>query len=74
MGLYRRKDRDYSSEARIARKPGAAGTVTGHSDGHGLCYKVIHDDGTEAYYDPDELLSEGVPLFVDHAVDEIHES
>lgn len=66
--------RDYTAEARLARRPGASGAIGGHSDGHGLCYKVRHDDGTEAYYDPDELLAGGVLLSVDHAVDDIHES
>jgi hypothetical protein len=66
--------RDYAADARLARRPAADGAIVGSSDSHGLCYKVLHEDGTEAYYDPDELLSEGVPLSVDHAVDEIHES
>jgi hypothetical protein len=37
------------------RSPGACGVVTGRSDGHGLCFEVRHEDGTVAWYDPDEL-------------------
>lgn len=35
------------------------GSIVGHSDSHGLCYEVRHDDGTRAFYDPDELFDEG---------------
>ncbi len=54
---------DYTAEARAVRRPGASGVVVGHSDGHRLCYEVRHEDGSRAYYDPEELLdSDGNPL------------
>lgn len=33
----------------------ARGKVTGHSDSHGLCYEVLHDNGAVAFYGPEEL-------------------
>lgn len=48
-------DRDFSKEAIKNRKPNAHGVIVGRSDSHGLCYKVQHEDGTIAYYDPDEI-------------------
>ncbi|MEN9613891.1 MAG: hypothetical protein RLZZ347_198 [Candidatus Parcubacteria bacterium] len=32
------------------------GTVITHSDAHGLCYKVQHKGGHEAWYDPSEFV------------------
>lgn len=52
--------RDYTQEAIARRRPDAEGTITGHSDAHGLCYRVRHDDGVEAYYDPGEITFLGV--------------
>jgi hypothetical protein len=46
--------RDFSFIANRRRINGA-GIITGYSDSHGLCYRVLHDNETEAYYDPDEL-------------------
>lgn len=54
--------RDYTPEGVAARRPGMEGTVLSHHTGHGLCFKVHHDDGTEGYYDEDEL--EGAGFFV----------
>jgi hypothetical protein len=47
--------RDYTLEGQAERKPGSYGTVIRHSDCHGLCFEVRHDDGRSGYYDPDEL-------------------
>lgn len=47
--------RDYSGEARKARRPGQPGIAVGHSDSHGLSIEVLHSDGSRAWYDPDEL-------------------
>jgi len=53
--------RDYTAEGQQLRRPGAVGEVIGHSDGHGLCWKVRHEDGSTAHYDPDELTDEAAP-------------
>jgi hypothetical protein len=34
---------------------GVVGTIVDYSDSHGLCYKVKHDNGTESWYNPEEL-------------------
>ena len=44
---------DWSNPA--SRRFGVKGTVTKEYRGHGLCYAVKHDDGTEAGYEPREL-------------------
>lgn len=55
--------RDFNTDVVLCRRPNAWGNIVGHSDGHGLCYEVRHDDGVRAYYDPDELFDEaGLPL------------
>ena len=46
---------DWLDIAREARRWGIAGTVVRASDSHGLCYLVRHADGTEAWYDHDEV-------------------
>lgn len=53
-------NRDYTQDVIAARRPGVRGVIIGHSDSHGVCYKVRHlVDRTEAYYDPDELYEIG---------------
>lgn len=47
--------KEWTPEALIARKWGVLGTIIMHHDSHGLCYDVLHDDGTEGCYDPDEF-------------------
>jgi len=49
------EDRDFTKEGIAARRPNSIGAIIGHSDSHGLCYYVRHQDGTKAYYDPDEI-------------------
>lgn len=39
-------------------QPNASGVITRHSDSHGLCFEVLHKDGSTAWYDPDELIAE----------------
>lgn len=46
---------DWTREARASRKWNELGVVVEHHDSHGLCYKVLHLDGTCGYYDPSEL-------------------
>lgn len=49
-------NRDYTAAGIKARKPGAVGTICDHSDGHGLCFKVAHEEGSFGWYDPDEFV------------------
>jgi hypothetical protein len=51
----RLEDRDFTICSLAERLPNALGAVVGSIDSHGLCYRVIHEDGTVGYYDPDEL-------------------
>lgn len=60
--------RDYTPEGVAARRPGMDGTVLSHHTGHGLCFKVRHDDETEAYYDEDELTGAGFFVAVQRGV------
>ena len=49
-------DDDWTEDVKESRKWGVTGVVVNHSGSHGLCYKVKHDDdGTEAWYTPEEL-------------------
>lgn len=50
------ENRDFTEETIRTRRANAKGTVTGYHDSHGLCYVVLHDDGIESCYDPDELM------------------
>lgn len=47
--------KEWTDEGWRERKWNVQGTVVSHSDSHGLCYKVRHEDGTGGYYDPSEL-------------------
>ncbi|OPZ35847.1 MAG: hypothetical protein BWY99_02150 [Synergistetes bacterium ADurb.BinA166] len=67
-------NRDFNQAAIDVRRPGASGRISGHTTGHGLCYGVTHLDGVTAYYDPDELTADGVPLDQLHMAAEVHES
>ena len=46
---------EWTDEGWAKKKWGVRGTVLAHHDSHGLCYDVLHDDGTEACYDPSEI-------------------
>lgn len=46
---------DWVPEALASRKWGVTGEVVKHSDSHGLCYGVRHDDGSAGWYEPREL-------------------
>lgn len=48
--------KNYVSTANARRKSHVKGTVVDYSNSHGICYTVIHDDGTWAVYDPEELM------------------
>ena len=49
------KRREWTDKAWVERKWGVRGKVLTHHDSHGLCYEVLHKDGTTGYYDPSEL-------------------
>ena len=38
-----------------SRKFGITGKIVRISNAHGLCYEVLHEDGSSSYYDPWEL-------------------
>ncbi len=47
--------KEWSEEARAARKWGVKGIITEHHDGHGLYYVIQHEDLTYGCYDPSEI-------------------
>lgn len=49
------KREEWTDEGWARRKWGAQGKVIGHHDSHGLCYVVLHQDGTTASYDSSEI-------------------
>jgi hypothetical protein len=46
---------DWAPEALKNRRWNVSGKVVGHSDSHGLCFEVEHEDGTKAWYERREL-------------------
>jgi len=50
---------DWSEEALATRQWGVLGSVIKHHDSHGLCYAILHADGTTGYYDPTEFRALG---------------
>ena len=46
---------DWTAAGRAQRRWGEKGVVMDRSDSHGLCFCVRHQDGTKAWYEPDEL-------------------
>lgn len=48
--------REWTVAAWKKRRWNARGAIVSYSDAHGLCYKVRHDDGHEAWYDPSEFV------------------
>jgi hypothetical protein len=46
---------DWTDEALKKRRWGVSGSIIKHHDSHGLCYEVMHDDGTIGCYDPSEF-------------------
>jgi hypothetical protein len=48
---------DWTEETLAQRRWGVVGKVITHSDAHGLCYKVRHQDGSVAWYDSAELVT-----------------
>lgn len=46
---------EWTKEGLANKKWGVKGTIIAHHDSHGLCYDVLHDDGTKGCYDPSEI-------------------
>lgn len=46
---------DWQPASLAEQKWGVGGKIISHSDSHGLCYQVEHDDGSKAWYNPSEL-------------------
>jgi hypothetical protein len=55
MTLKPLHDEEYTSLGQSSRKWGLQGVVRSSHDSHGLCYEVVHEDGTFGCYDPDEI-------------------
>lgn len=51
-------DSEWTEAAQASRRWGVTGTIVAEHDSHGLCYDVLHDDGTTGHYDPLELAAE----------------
>lgn len=66
---------DWTEEAIASRKFGVRGTIVCHHDSHGLCYDVMHEDGTLGCYDSGELvvLVEGREVQVGEILEMLHE-
>jgi hypothetical protein len=47
---------DWSAEALKSRQWGVQGVVIRSSNAHGLCYLVRHPDGTQGWYEAEELV------------------
>lgn len=54
-GTVEDEARNWEPPAILERRWGVSGVVGRHSDSHGLCYEVTHDDKTMAWYDAEEL-------------------
>ena len=50
------KRNKWTTEGWEKRKWGIRGTVIAHQDSRGLCYDVLHQDGTTGCYDPTEFV------------------
>jgi hypothetical protein len=46
---------EWTDEGWADKKWGVKGQILTHHDSHGLCYDVLHEDGTQGCYDPSEL-------------------
>jgi hypothetical protein len=49
------KKREWTAEGWAGKKWGVTGKIITHHDSHGLCYDVLHEDGSEGCYDPSEI-------------------
>lgn len=49
---------DWEPTARAHCRWGVLGTIRSHSDSHGLCYQIVHPDGTTAWYAPTEFIEQ----------------
>lgn len=48
---------DWAEEAKLIRRWGVTGTICDLSNSHGLIYKIKHEDGSYAWYEPTEFES-----------------
>lgn len=48
---------DWSPFVLPLRRDRTYGIIQAHHDSHGLCYDVLHDDGTVGRYDPHEVFA-----------------
>jgi len=46
---------EWTTAGWLRKKSNVIGEILRHSDSHGLCYEVRHEDGTTGWYDPSEL-------------------
>lgn len=49
------KRHEWTDRGWASKKSNVYGIILRHHGSHGLCYDVMHDDGTEGCYDPTEL-------------------
>lgn len=47
--------KEFTAEGWESRRWGVRGTIIKIHDSHGLCYQVLHEDGSIGYYDPTEI-------------------
>ena len=52
----RTESKDWTPDALKQRRWDVCGDILRHSDSHGLCYLVKHEDGTEGWYERRELV------------------
>ena len=46
---------EWTDEGWARKRWGVRGRILVHHDSHGLCYDVVHEDGTMGCYDPSEI-------------------
>lgn len=46
---------EWTDEGWAKRKWGVKGKILTHHDSHGLCYDVLHEDGSQGCYNPSEI-------------------
>ncbi|KKK75189.1 hypothetical protein LCGC14_2876240 [marine sediment metagenome] len=49
------ENKEYQRKAWAKRKPGMIGEIVKHSNSHGLCFEVLHNNGSSGWYEPDEV-------------------
>lgn len=68
LQLSNRTPGDWHPDAEKDCRWGVTGRITHVSDSHGVCYRVEHEDGSSAWYEPAELelLPESPPSIGDN--------